>query len=142
MVKNKTMQPFSYLVIYFFMKTPKDPRHQKRQEAVKAIFAESFTHQKHIDPLVQKVLANEGAIDDKIRIIAPEFPIDKINRVDLAILRLGVYELVVNQTQPQKVVIDEAIELAKEFGNDASPAFINGALGKLVREQKNEPTTV
>ncbi len=124
------------------MKTPKDPRHQKRQETVKALFAESFSHQKHIDPLVQKVLANESAIDDKIRIIAPEFPIDKINRVDLAILKLGVYELVVNRTQPEKVVIDEAIELAKEFGNDASPGFINGALGKLVRDQKNESTKI
>lgn len=124
------------------MKTPKDPRHKMRQEMVKELFAESFTHQKHINPLVAKVLANQSAIDDKIRIIAPEFPIDKINRVDLAILRLGVYELAFDISQPQKVVIDEAIELAKEFGNDASPAFINGALGRLVRDQKDETATL
>ena len=53
----------------------------------------------------------------------------------MAILRLGVYELIIKPEAPQKVVIDEAIELAKEFGNESSAAFINGALGKLVKDQ-------
>ena len=79
-------------------------------------------------------MENLDAIDGKIVVLAPEFPIDKINKVDLAILRLGVYELTIDTTQPERVVIDEAIELAKEFGNDASPGFINGALGKLVKK--------
>jgi len=116
------------------VKTPKDPRHQKRQDVVKALYAESFIHQKGIDSYVKQILEKQDAIDDKIKVIAPEFPIEKINKVDLAILRLGVYELSLDKTQPQKVVIDEAIELAKEFGNDSSAAFINGALGKLVKD--------
>jgi len=116
------------------MKTPKDPRHQIRQEIVKALFAESFTHQSGINDHVKKILAVQDDIDDKIKKVAPEFPIEKINRVDLAILRLGVYELAIDAKEPQKVVIDEAIELAKEFGNDSSSAFINGALGKLITE--------
>ena len=118
------------------MKTPKDPRHKKRQEIVKTLFAESFTHQIGIKAQVKEILAKQALIDDKIRVIAPEFPIDKINKVDLAILRLGVYELVIDPKEPQKVVIDEAIELAKEFGNDSSSAFINGALGKLISDIK------
>jgi len=116
------------------MKTPLDPRHQKRQDAVKSLFAESFIKQSSRNSVVKDVLDNLDAIDDKIKIIAPEFPIDKINKVDLAILRLGVYELTIEGSAPQKVVIDEAIELAKEFGNDSSAAFVNGALGKLVKD--------
>ena len=117
------------------MKTPKDPRHQKRQEIVKSLFAQSFHNQEITSETVQKILDNLSPIDDKIRIIAPEFPIENINKVDLAILRLGVYELIIKPEAPQKVVIDEAIELAKEFGNESSAAFINGALGKLVKDQ-------
>ncbi len=122
------------------MKTPKDPRHQKRQELVKSLFAESFHKQPSKNETVKAILAQQDAIDDKIRIIAPEFPIDKINRVDLAILRLGVYELSYSKSEPEKVVIDEAIELAKEFGNDASPGFINGALGKLIKDSRESQT--
>ncbi|HVZ66881.1 MAG TPA: transcription antitermination factor NusB [Patescibacteria group bacterium] len=123
------------------MKTAKDPRHQRRQEMVKAIFAESFTPQHNPDTQVKKILENLDSIDDKIRVIAPEFPIDKINKVDLAILRLGVYELSIDKSQPEKVVIDESIELAKEFGNDTSAAFINGALGKLVKTATDDKST-
>ena len=65
---------------------------------------------------------------------APEYPIAKINRVDLAILRLAVYELLVEKREPPKVIIDEAVELAKEYGGETSPAFVNGALGKLIKK--------
>ncbi len=123
------------------MKTSLDPRHKKRQEAVKTLFAESFIKQPGRSAEVDAVLSNLEVIDAKIREIAPEFPTDKINRVDLAILRLGVYEITIDQTQPQKVVIDEAIELAKEFGNESSASFINGALGKLVKDISNNATT-
>lgn len=116
------------------MKTPLDPRHKARQETVKGLFAASFTKQRRLNPVAKTVLTHQDTIDDKIKIIAPEFPIEKINRSDLAILRLGVFELMIDKSQPQKVVIDEAIELAKEFGNNASPAFINGALGALITE--------
>ena len=51
--------------------------------------------------------------------------------MDLAILRLAVYELQIGKTAPKNVIIDEAIELAKEFGGESSPSFVNGALGKL-----------
>jgi N utilization substance protein B len=108
----------------------------RRQEAVKALYAESFIKQKSRNELVEEILKNLPEIDNKITAIAPEFPIDKINRVDLAILRLGVYELALDAKEPEKAVIDEAIELAKEFGNDSSAAFVNGALGKLVQEIK------
>lgn len=78
-------------------------------------------------------MAHSEEIDNKIKIAAPEFPIDKINKVDLAILRLAIYELLIDKSQPPKVIIDEAIELAKEYGGESSPGFINGALGKAIK---------
>ena len=63
---------------------------------------------------------------------APEYPVDKINRIDLAILRLASYELMVEQKEPKNVIIDEAVELAKEYGNESSPGFVNGVLGKII----------
>ena len=79
------------------------------------------------------IIEKFDVIDSKIKEIAPEFPIDKINKVDLSILRLAIYELQFEKETPEKVVIDEAIELAKEFGGDSSPGFVNGALGKLIK---------
>ena len=124
------------------MKTPLDPRHQKRQEIVKVLFAQSFTKQPNRNVTAKEILKHLEVIDDKIKTIAPEFPIDKINKVDLAILRLGVYELTIQPTAPQKVIIDEAIELAKEFGGSNSAGFVNGALGKLIKDIENESTKV
>lgn len=118
------------------MKTSKDPRHKNRQELVKVLFAESFTPQPSQNKTVKQIIELLPEIDRKIAEIAPDFPTDKINKVDLAILRLGTYELIYDKSQPQKVVIDEAIELAKEFGNQTSASFVNGALGKLTREGK------
>lgn len=122
------------------MKTSRDPRHKKRQEIIKKLFAQSFLKRPITNPVVQKILDSKDIIDDKIKSIAPEFPIEKINKTDLAILRLGVYELMIDRAQPKKVVIDEAIELAKEFGGQSSASFLNGALGRLVRDIENEHT--
>lgn len=116
------------------MKTSNDPRHLKRQKQVQLLFSQSFPHDEAFDNLIAPIMESLSSIDDKITQIAPEFPIDKINKIDLAILRLCVYEVLIAKDAPQKVIIDEGVELAKEFGSDSSPAFINGALGKLVKE--------
>ena len=81
---------------------------------------------------VTMVIDNLEKIDKLIRLSAPERPIAEINKIDLAILRLAAFELIIDRGAPPKVVIDEAVELGKEYGSDSSPKFINGALGKLV----------
>ena len=116
------------------MKTALDPRHQKRQDIVQLLFSYSFLNQRINNEKAKLIIEKFDEIDTAIRDIAPEFPIDKINKVDLAILRLAVYELQFEKEAPPKVIVDEAIELAKEFGGDASPGFVNGALGKLLKE--------
>lgn len=112
------------------MKTPLDPRHKKRQKIVESLFKIGF-HKQIVNDNTKTILRHIDFIDKKIESAAPEFSIDKINKVDLAILRLAVYELLVAKKEPPKVIIDEAIELAKEYGGDSSPSFINGALGTI-----------
>lgn len=112
------------------MKTALDPRHKKRQKIVESLFKIDF-HKQIVNNDTKAVLRHKDFIDKKIEAAAPEFSIDKINKVDLAILRLAVYELLVEKTQPTKVIIDEAVELAKEYGGDSSPGFVNGALGNI-----------
>lgn len=112
------------------MKNPLDPRHKKRQKIVEDLFRKSFYNQP-TDKEADKIYVNLKTIDSSIEKAAPGFPIDKINRVDLAILRLAIFELLIEKKEPPKVIIDEAIELAKEYGGEASPSFINGALGNI-----------
>ena len=116
------------------MKTASDPRHKKRQDVVQLLFSYSFHKQDIKNERVKEILDKIAEIDKEITDIAPEFPIEKINKVDLAILRQAIYELQFDKSTPPKVVVDEAIELAKEFGGSASPGFVNGALGKLLKK--------
>ncbi len=114
------------------MKNPLDPRHKKRQKLVEDLFKLEF-HKQRVLPETKNIILKQRVIDKAIGKSAPEFPIEKINRADLAILRLAVYELLIEKKQPPKVIIDEAIELAKEYGGDTSPSFINGVLGNIVK---------
>jgi transcription antitermination protein NusB len=115
------------------MKNPLDPRHKKRQKAVEDLFKMGFRRQT-VGDYAKEIFSKTDYIDEKISMAAPEYPITKINKIDLAILRLAAYELLIEKVQPAKVIIDEAVELAKEYGGDTSPSFINGALGKLIKK--------
>lgn len=116
------------------MKTATDPRHRQRVRFMQHLYSSQF--QKHPDPIISHIWSQLPSLDPLIKKIAPEWPLEKLNPIDLAILRQAVYELTIDKKVPYKVIIDEAIELAKEFGGPQSPNFINGALGQLV---KNEP---
>ncbi|MBP9719301.1 MAG: transcription antitermination factor NusB [Candidatus Levybacteria bacterium] len=120
------------------MKTPLDPRHAKRQKTIEELFKADF-HTQHITEQATAVMQQKAFLDEAIKKAAVEFPIEKINKVDLAILRLAIYELLVEKKEPPRVIIDEAIELAKEYGGETSPAFINGALGNILA---HEPTNI
>lgn len=120
------------------MKTATDPRHQKRVNIMQNLFADSFKtpSEPSNEPTVEKINQSRKRINCVIETTAPQFPIDKISKIDVAILRLAIYELLFEKKEPQKVIIDEAIELAKEFGGESSPAFINGVLGNIVNNDK------
>lgn len=113
------------------MKTSLDPRHLKRQKIVQELFSVNANPKtKLTEQKTKDIIHSLVKIDQIITDCAPEWTIDKINPIDLAVLRLATFELCFELSEPPKVVIDEAVELAKEFGGESSPPFINGALGK------------
>ena len=116
------------------MKTAQDPRHKKREKLIKKLFGYSF-RKKEIDKEIKPILKQIEKIDKLISECAPEWPVNKLNKIYLAILRLAIYELMQKKV-PKKVIIDEAIELAKQYGSDNSPKFINGALGAALSKLK------
>lgn len=116
------------------MKTAGDPRHIRRRDAIKVLFAETFAKQPNPSELVQKIIKDSKKIDKLITKAAPTWPIANLNKIDLAILRLAIYELEHEDTPP-KVIIDEAVELAKEYGSESSSSFINGVLGTIYKDK-------
>ncbi len=134
-------------------------RHLQRSIAMQSPFEWDFRHQSDVSAnvivsdnieefppgledadlavkLVRGALRDRPVIDKLIEKCAPEWPIDQIAVVDRNILRLGIFELMFGNYDevPPKVAINEAIEMAKSFGSDASPRFVNGVLGTIYRE--------
>lgn len=90
--------------------------------------------------LVAGVISNREAIDRVIAHYAPEWPVDQLAVIDRNVLRLALFELGSHAVQtPPKVVINEAVELAKLFGSDNSPRFVNGVLGSALSEVQRKP---
>lgn len=101
-------------------------------------YSETIDDKDFIDELTNGVDKRQEELDDIIRPVAPEWPIEQIARIDKVILRMGVYELLFSIGVPPKVVINEAVELAKAFGGDNSSKFINGVLGTVLRNQQQQ----
>lgn len=96
------------------------------------LFSHSFASSDSDD--IVPILEHLPVIDEHIQTAAPEWPIEKIAKIDLAILRLAVWELEFEKKNPPKVIIDEAVELGKSYGNEHSAKFINGVLGTIVKD--------
>jgi N utilization substance protein B len=130
-------------------------RHRARMAALQALFEADCTHH-HLSAvierrledvmlpeagasfareLVQGVEARQEQLDGLIAQYAPEWPVDQIAIIDRNILRLAIFELLMRDDTPVKVAINEAVELAKEFGSDSSGRFVNGVLGSLVASE-------
>jgi len=119
-----------------------DPRHSFRIKVIQNLYAFSFNIKKDgffykKDPLTVAIIKKISKIDQLISKYASKFPIKKIAKTDLSILRWAVYELNFAMKLPPKVVINEAVELAKELSGERSFAFINAVLGKILSESKS-----
>lgn len=90
--------------------------------------------QAFIKRLVLGVAKDSKDLDETLQPLAPEWPVDQIARMDRTILHIGLWELKNGQDVPPKVVINEAVELAKAFGGDNSSKFVNGVLGTYYRQ--------
>lgn len=85
--------------------------------------------------LVNGVSKKQAELDEILQPAAPQWPIAQIARMDRIVLRIGLYELLYETAVPPKVVINEAVELAKAFGGDNSSKFINGVLGTVLKQK-------
>ncbi|MHB1545272.1 MAG: transcription antitermination factor NusB [bacterium] len=106
-----------------FIKTKEDLNRKKDISQIFNFFAD----------IVRGTLINLEKIDGLIKALAKNWTIERMSRVDRNILRLSIYEILFIPETPKNVVINEAIEIAKKFGNDESPAFINGILDAAVK---------
>ena len=86
--------------------------------------------------LVSGVLKYQAAFDIFIHRYAPEWPLAQMAYIDRNILRIAIFEFAVDGQTPVKVAINEAVELAKAFGSDSAPRFVNGVLGTLVEHKE------
>ena len=143
------------------MKRASDPRHLARIIALQRLFASYFNQQNavveelplnelaeldEIEEFNEELLNNiiEGVtnrqieIDDLITKYAPQWPISQMKLVDLQILRIAIFEGFIGKVTPPKVAIDEAIEIAKDFGGETSGKFVNGVLGAIYEEAKED----
>jgi N utilization substance protein B len=121
-----------------FIKTLSDPRHQRRIDKFKKLFAYSFSNLNDLHDEITEVIDNLQEIDHYIQEAAPEWPVARLNKIDLAILRLAIFELLIEKKVPPKVVIDEAVEIGKLYGSESTAKFVNGVLGTLIKKREKE----
>lgn len=108
-----------------------------------ARYQEVLDDKNFITHIVEGTTRLQDALDAIIVPVAPEWPIDQIARMDRALLRMSVYELLYSNDAPPKVVINESVELAKAFGGDNSSKFVNGVLGTVLKnKEKGEYTDI
>ena len=90
--------------------------------------------------LIEGVLQHRRELDEEISLLAPEFPLSQMAAIDRNVLRIALYELRVLGDAPAAAIIDEAVELAKLFGSEAAPKFVNGVLATAVGGRKERET--
>lgn len=88
----------------------------------------------YIHDLVEGTITNKIKIDDILEVYLKGWQMDRLSRIDREVMRLAVYEMLFRSDVPPKVVVNEAIELAKHFGSEESGKFVNGVLGKMIKE--------
>lgn len=119
------------------MKTALDPRHQNRRRVIQELYSYFLNKQTLLTISESKeIVAKLAIIDKEITTNAPEWPLSNINKIDLAILRLGAFEILYRDNLSINIVIDEAVELGKEFGSESTPSFVNAVLAKIVKPVK------
>ncbi len=97
-------------------------------------FAPNFDDGGYVKETVDGVLKNLLNIDSYIKKYATEWPLDQITNVDRNILRIGIYEMIIDENVPPRVAINEAIEIGKNYGGESSGKFVNGVLGAVYND--------
>lgn len=116
--------------------TDSDPK--ETLTAILDEFAPKLTEREFAYDMLDGILKHQKDILKTIQNFAPDWPVDKIAKVDRSILEIGIYEIIYRDDIPQVVAINEAIEVAKHFGDTNSPKFINGVLSSVMNANKRD----
>ncbi len=111
-----------------------DSTDHKAEEVTNHLLMEKVLDDEHASfarELISGVLEHKAEIDEKITSFAKVWPLPQMSAIDRSILRLAIFEILIDNKVPVKVAINEAVELAKTFGSESSPKFINGVLGSV-----------
>ena len=120
------------------MKKRSDPRHKIRVQTFKILFEKNFRPELKIDKssTAGQIIDKQKEIDSLIKKNAPVWPVSQITPTDLTTLRQAIWELLFNKKkEPFKVIIDEAVEIAKQYGSETSGSFVNGVLGSILKSK-------
>src|SRR3989338_93238 len=120
------------------MKKRSDPRHKIRVKTFKTLFEKNFRPELKIDKssTAGQIIDKQKEIDSLIKKNAPVWPVSQITPTDLTTLRQAIWELLFNKKkEPFKVIIDEAVEIAKQYGSETSGSFVNGVLGSILKSK-------
>lgn len=109
---------------------------EKVLESILREFAPKLTEPDFAYSTLKGILENRKEIIKTIAKHAPQWPVEKIARIDRAILEIGVYEIIHNEDIPAVVAINEAVEIAKHYGDESSSKFINGVLSSVMKEHE------
>jgi N utilization substance protein B len=103
---------------------------------VKSEFGPNFDDSGYVEHQVKNIIDHKDVIDAMLNQFTPNWKVDTMTLIDRNILRLGAYELKLDETIPSIVAINEAIELGKTFGGEASGKFVNGVLGAIYKDMQ------
>jgi transcription antitermination protein NusB len=122
------------LQVLFHREFNRDP--QNWRESFWSARSASESIRNYAEELVKGVVANQDAIDVMLKKHAQHWSVERMTAIDRNVLRLAVYEMFIAKTAPVKVAINEAIEIAKRYGDETSGAFVNGILDSMVQAKE------
>lgn len=133
LARTCVMQTIFLLEFHKDLESNEKPDPQKNLDFILDEFAPKMTERDFANKTLAGVLTNTDEILKIIQKFAPEWPIDKIARIDRAILEIGAYEIIFSGDVPPVVAINEAVEVAKQYGDLNSPKFVNGVLSSIMK---------
>ena len=137
MGKRRTARELALKFLYQTEFNPESPDSELSPFCERANVSEEV--QNFTQALIKKLLLHEKEVDELLKKISAHWTPDRMTVIDKNIIRLGICELLFDSTTPPKVVINEAVEIAKRFGTEESPGFINGILDKILKGSQVVP---
>ena len=133
-MNRTTMRELAFKLLYSIEIQKDDDNQELMQTFLESNEIENKTAVEYIEDVISGVKKNQSTIEEMIKEnLKAEWKIERVSKIDLSILKLAIYEIKYKKL-PYKVVINEAVELAKKYGEDTSSKFVNGILASIIKE--------